>query len=419
MSRRTAAWVALPLGSLNVTLALSTLLFAGLNGYSLALLVEENLIGGAVIAGSISVVGALVASHRPRNPIGWIFLAVGFSEGLATFAYPYAEYALVTKPGSLPGGPLMSWLAQLIWFPGFVLIFTFALLLFPDGRLPSRRWRPVGWISAVPLALFVLVAALLWPYRGRAFLEHPGRFMSEGLVDTLQNLMWWLALVGGLLCLISLIVRFRRSRGAERQQLKWFTYAAAFTLSIDLPVDSLFPALFGNLVTASTVILIPGAVGIAILRYRLYDIDVIINRTLVYGSLTVLLALVYFGGVALTETIFRALRTFITGQGEQPPQLAIIVSTLVIAALFNPLRRRIQSFIDRRFYRSKYDAAKTLETFSAKLRDETDLDALNADLVGVVNKTMQPAHVSLWLRPVADPRNNKERAAIREAGHDN
>jgi hypothetical protein len=158
---------------------------------------------------------------------------------------------------------------------------------------------------------------------------------------------------------------------------------------------------------------IPVATGIAILRYRLYDIDVIINRTVVYGSLTVMLALIYFGGVATTQAIFRTL----TSQEEQP-QLAIVVSTLVIAALFNPLRRRIQEFIDRRFYRRKYDARKTLEAFSSKLRDETDLDALSADLVGVVDETMQPAHVSLWLRPVADLKDQKESAAIRESGHE-
>ena len=138
--------------------------------------------------------------------------------------------------------------------------------------------------------------------------------------------------------------------------------------------------------------------GFAILKYRLYDIDLIINRTLVYGSLTVMLALVYFGGVATTQAIFR----FLTGQ-EQQPQLAIVVSTLVIAALFNPLRRRIQSFIDRRFYRSKYDARKTLEAFSATLRDETDLEALNSDLIGVVRETLQPAHVSMWLPPERPP----------------
>jgi len=207
----------------------------------------------------------------------------------------------------------------------------------------------------------------------------------------------------------SLVFRYRRSRGEERQQLKWIAFAAAFVglsymiamvLSFVFPSESWFAVgspLWLDVVAYEAVfsfVAIPIAVGFAILKYRLYDIDRIINRTLVYGSLTVMLALVYFGGVATTQAIFR----FLTGQ-EQQPQLAIVVSTLVIAALFNPLRGRIQSFIDRRFYRSKYDARKTLEGFSAKLRDETDLDTLNNDLVGVVRDTMQPAHVSMWLRP--------------------
>jgi hypothetical protein len=214
----------------------------------------------------------------------------------------------------------------------------------------------------------------------------------------------------------SLVVRFRRSSGEERQQMKWLTYAAAanfatLLLVMSLPADSAWYRAVDslwNLVLAG----LPVAMGIAVLKYRLYDIDLIINRTLVYGSLTLMLALIYFGGVATSQAIFGAL----TGQEEQP-QLAVVISTLVIAALFVPLRRRTQAFIDRLFYRRKYDAAKTLEAFSAKLRDETDLDALNADLVGVVDETMQPTHVSLWLRPVPDPR-DKRRAAIREFGHD-
>jgi hypothetical protein len=195
-------------------------------------------------------------------------------------------------------------------------------------------------------------------------------------------------------------VRFRRSRGVERQQMKWFVYAVALLLTF--PLEGLLPDIVDNVLFGLTLIAIPTAIGIAVLRYRLYEIDIVINRTLVYGSLTALLVAVYFGGVATTQTIFRAL----TGQ-EQQPQLAIVVSTLAIAALFNPLRRRIQGFIDRRFYRSKYDAAKTLEAYSSKLRDETDLDALTAELVGVVRETMQPAHVSLWLRPELPPRRNE------------
>jgi divalent metal cation (Fe/Co/Zn/Cd) transporter len=201
-----------------------------------------------------------------------------------------------------------------------------------------------------------------------------------------------------ILSALSLVVRFRRASGVERQQLKWFALAAALNggliVADQLRLDRLLGDALWNLLAVTTIAALYVAVGIAILRYRLYEIDIIINRTLVYGSLTALLAAVYFGGVTATQAIFGVL----TGQ-EQQPQLAIVISTLVIAALFNPLRRRIQAFIDRRFYRKKYDAAKTLEAFSAKLRDETDLDALSDDLVGVVKETIQPAHVSLWLRP--------------------
>jgi hypothetical protein len=214
----------------------------------------------------------------------------------------------------------------------------------------------------------------------------------------------------------SLVLRFLRSRGEEREQIKWLAFAAlvlglgfaSFVIpGIIWPDDavsanSLWENLLEDAVTLSFAG-VPVAIGFAILKYRLYDIDQIINRTLVYGSLTVMLALVYFGGVATTQAIFRGL----TAQEEQP-QLAIVISTLVIAALFNPLRRRIQAFIDRRFYRGKYDAAKTLEAFSAKLRDETDLDALSDDLVGVVRETMQPAHVSLWLRSDTAQKQSRE-----------
>ena len=210
---------------------------------------------------------------------------------------------------------------------------------------------------------------------------------------------------------LSLVLRYRRSRGEEREQIKWIAFAAsvvgllyliAMVASVIFPSETWFAAgspLWLDLLEYAALLsftAVPIAVGFAVLRYRLYNIDLLINRTLVYASLTATLALIYFGGVATTQAIFRALTT-----QEYQPQLAIVVSTLVIAALFNPLRRRIQSFIDRRFYRKKYDAAKTLEAFSAKLRDETDLDALNDDLVRVVQETMQPAHVSLWLR--SDP----------------
>jgi hypothetical protein len=224
-----------------------------------------------------------------------------------------------------------------------------------------------------------------------------------------------LFLVAAVGAVASVVVRFRRSRGVERQQMKLFAYVIVVLSGSSVLAGGISDLTGVGWMEGSSFVLsmmglmcLPIAVGIAILRYRLYGIDLIINRTLVYGPLTATLALVYFGGVVTTQLVFRAL----TDQ-QQQPQLAIVVSTLVIAALFNPLRRRIQAFIARRFYRSKYDARKTLEAFSASLRDETDLDALNNQLLGVVRQTIQPAHVSLWLRPDT-PTNGKhdDRAAI-------
>jgi hypothetical protein len=281
---------------------------------------------------------------------------------------------------------------------GFNLI-VLMLILFPTGQLPSGRWRWVVYLY-VAIALVEVVAMLFLPgtLEGLDLIDNPlgiegspiGRKPVQGLVFTV-----------GLVASVSVIVRLRRGSWVERQQIKWLAYAAVAATGGSIltytPLEALgvrWVTSVGHVLLALGVLGIPISIGIAILRYRLYEIDTLINRTLVYGALTVLLAIVYFGGVTATQGIFRAL----TGQ-QQQPQLAIVVSTLVIAALFNPLRRRVQAFVDRRFYRSKYDAAKTLEAFSAKLRDETDLDALSDDLVGVVQETMQPTHVSLWLRP--------------------
>jgi hypothetical protein len=358
-------------------------------------------------------VGALVASRQPRNPIGWIFCAQGVALALLALTDAYARYTF-ENPGLLPGGVVSAWVSTLLWLPTIALGITLLLLVFPTGRLLSRRWRL--WVMiAVGGTVINVVAAGLQPgplYRPYSSYSNPfGISGTRALMEALKGIGLLLLLVGLLASIVSLGVRLRRSRATERQQLKWLVYDAALVGLIApffLGVESLtLVAVLGVFAYAS----IPVATGVAILKYHLYDIDLLINRTLVYGALTVTLAFVYFGGVATTQAIFRAL----SGQ-EQQPQLAIVVSTLVIAALFNPLRRRIQSFIDRRFYRRKYDARKTLEAFSAKLRDETDLDRLGDELVGVVRQTMQPEHASLWLHP--DPaRKDKERAAIRESGH--
>jgi hypothetical protein len=421
MSRRAASYLAWSLCALCVALAVASLILALLNGRTLGeiflALDGPSIATLPTEAVSFSVVGALIASHRPENPIGWIFLAEGFCYGLLSAADEYAIYALLTNPGALPLGAEASWLGQWIWAPGLGLSLVFLPLLFPDGHPPSHRWRPVAWLGGLSIGLIVVSSMIvLWPERGPALVtgdESPSHVLDVVLLFVAVPMLF----VAGLGAVISLFVRFRRARGDERQQIKWFASAAALSLVwIIVFGQSTLGGLPEAIVALSFLLVIPSipiATGIAILRYRLYDIDLIINRTLVYGSLSASLALVYFGGVATTQALFRAL----TSQ-EQQPQLAVAVSTLAIAALFIPLRRRIQSFIDSRFYRRKYDARKTLEAFSAKLRDETDLDALSDDLVGVVRETMQPAHASLWLHHDPALKDKKNRAPIRESRQD-
>jgi hypothetical protein len=361
------------------------------------------------IAVGYSVIGAIIASRLPDHPIGWICCAIGFTGAVEHFGGEYAVYALLARPEALVGGKAMLWIQNWFWILIFGLI-VFLLLLFPNGRLPSNRWRLFAWLSAAVALMGATLAAIspdvgldvLGPSDHRhIYTSLPNPLGIEGLPNLFRPVQT-LVLALGPIAAASVVVGRRKARGVERQQIKWLLYAGAiFFVGIFLK-NTIFSALggvpwgmwVGNLLVAVGGLGGPIAIGIAILRYRLYEIDTLINRTLVYSALSASLVLVYFGGVAATGAIFRAL----TGQ-EQQPQLAVVVSTLVIAALFNPLRRRIQAFIDRRFYRSKYDARKTLEAFSAKLRNETDLDALSDDLVGVVKETMQPSHVSLWQRP--------------------
>ena len=327
------------------------------------------------------VLGGIVASRRPENPYGWLWLGFGLSLAFVQLSEPYATYSMIVEPDSLPAPRAASGLLEGLGFVVAITLLPFLLLLFPTGRLPSQRWRPVAWIVLAAGAMGVTL----------------GPFLSEDSVLIIAVVM--VLIIASGLSALSLVVRYRGASGVERQQLKWFAFAAVLLVAIPISDMLGLRRLLGNglLWTLLENVTLTGlyvAVGIAILRYRLYEIDLIINRTLVYGSLTALLAAVYVSGVATTQTMFRAL----TGQQEQP-QLAIVVSTLAIAALFHPLRRRIQTFIDRRFYRNTYDARKTLEAFSARLREETDLRALNDELIKVVRETMQPAHVSLWLRP--------------------
>jgi hypothetical protein len=401
MSRRASSWVAWSVCAAALMLFGLSLLLVFL-GWSTPLPKRWVSWQGQIIttAGFIGtpILGGLVASRRPENLYGWLWLGLGLSASLLQLAGSYAAYALVVEPGSLPAPRTVGQVLGMAWGTGIILL-PFLLLLFPTGRLPSQRWRPVAWIVLVAGAVLLISGPFTPGNSGIGPFENPLGARGEvgEAIVYISAAVVFAIFAAVVLSALSLVFRYRRAGGIERQQIKWFAYAAVLFggslvfggfLGQDLP--GIWDALF------ETVTFIPlyVAVGVAILRYRLYDIDVLINRTLVYGLLTVILAAVYFGGVVATQAIFRVF----TGQEEQP-QLAVVVSTLVIAALFNPLRRRIQGFIDRRFYRRKYDAAKTLAAFSARLRDETDLEQLTDELIAVLRDTIQPTHASVWLRP--------------------
>jgi uncharacterized membrane protein YhdT len=400
VSRHTSVWLAWALCALSLVLTALSLLLLILNLSYPNVHLYEPWLDNTLTAISYAPVGALIASRHPENPVGWLLCLYGFVISLSYFSAEYAIYALLAQPDSLPAGEAMAWVFS--WMLPLVIGFsTLSYLLFPTGRLPSRRWRWAVWLTVAFIVVGVLLGAFSsGPLSDLGPIQNPLGIVS--LADIYSAILYTTFSVLLVAVISSVFVRLRRAGGVEHQQIKWFAYAVAAN-AIAVVVAYVTPGLIetplwfervGFALNNIVIPAIPIAIGIAILRYRLYDIDILINRTLVYGSLTLMLALVYFGGVTATQVVFTAL----TGQEEQP-QLTIVVSTLVIAALFTPLRRRIQSFIDRRFYRRKYDARKTLEAFSAQLRDETDLNALSEDLVGVVRETMQPAHVSLWLRP--------------------
>ncbi|MDQ3603593.1 MAG: hypothetical protein M3385_07025 [Actinomycetota bacterium] len=374
-----------------------------------------NLLGGAPFL-IFPLVGALIASRRPRNAIGWLLLADGLLWMFLGMTDYYAVYG-VARPGSVPFPVGVAGINNFMWVPAVGLLGTYVFLLFPDGMLPSGRWRPLAWLSGLVIVLLCIGVGLApGPLQNLGGIRNPFGLKGYPWVETATYIVLPLLPMCMLASVFSLVIRYRRSRGEERQQIKWIAFAASYVgllYLIAMVFAFVFPSgawfqpgspLWLDLLGYAALIsftLVPIAVGFAVLRYRLYEIDIIINRTLVYGSLTISLALVYAGLVVSLQFLFRAL----TGGDSQ---LVIVASTLVIAALFNPLRRRIQSFIDRRFYRSKYDARKTLEEFGARLRDETDLDSLSEDLVGVVREAVRPAQVSLWLRPPGRIDTNEE-----------
>ena len=416
MSRRTAAWLAWSLAALSVVTFLASV--------ALYFLTRSMQVPGSwITVGTIGellvlvpflafpIVGALVASERPHNPIGWICLVAGLLWMVMLMSEAYGEYGLA-RPGSVPfpvtvHALLYAWL----WVPAVGLMGVYMILLFPDGRLPSKRWRPLVWFSG---ALIVFESAAIFLTPGPLELggiRNPFGLEGHPWVNTVALVVLPLLALCMVASAVSLVMRYRHSGGEVRQQIKWIAFAGSFVGLLYFGIMSVFSALWllsgpetlADLGTRSwwgvllenVMVLsfagVPVAIGFAVLKYRLYDIDRLINRTLVYGLLTVTLALVYVGGVLSLQAAFRVL----TGQEST---LAVVASTLAIAALFGPLRRRVQALVDRRFYRRKYDAAKTLEAFNARLREETDLDTLSGDVVGVVKDTMQPSHASLWLR---------------------
>jgi hypothetical protein len=329
---------------------------------------------------TFSTVGAFVASRRPENPIGWIFCALGLYAGVGHFAGQYAIHAILVRPDVLAGGRALGWIHTWSYVPAIGLL-VFLFLLFPDGRLVSGRWRRFAWFAVAALTVTTIWEALrLGTLPGLGPIRNPlGLEMATGTLESALNLVTGVLMAAvGLIAAASMFVRLRRAEGVERQQIKWFAYAAAvLVLSIILYMGEATYKLVsapwftwvGWALTLASILGTSVAVGVAVLKYRLYEIDTLINRTLVYGVLTVMLVALYVGGIVLLQSLFIAF----TGQQST---LAVVASTLLIAALFTPLRRRIQGFIDRRFYRRKYDARKTLEAFSATLRDETDLGAL-------------------------------------------
>ena len=345
------------------------------------------------LAVAFSVIGTLIALRHPGNAIGWLFLGVAVSVGFAEAVHAYAELWLL-QGGNEALGKAAALYADLSWIPFILVPATFLLLLFPDGRLPSRRWRPVGWTAALGIAgVFVMTAVT--PGRLQDFPQVTNPYgWTSSLLDPLMGLSFALLFVGSIGSAASLIVRFRRSTGEGRLQMQWLAFAGAVSATI-VPISVLGYEVWGELISnvaiMLSILLLPVTAGIAILRYRLYDIDVIVNRTLVYGALTALSALSYLGSVVALQGVLEP----ITKESD----IAVAGSTLIVAAAFRPLRTRVQAFIDRRFYRRKYDAASTLQDFSARLRNQVDLGSLSEEVIGVVGSTMQPAHASLWLRP--------------------
>ena len=337
---------------------------------------------GDVVNMAIPVIGFVLASRRPGNRIGWLALAAGLTLGLRSFADQYEQHALVAAPGSLPGGPAALWVSQWIWLIALSQV-AFLFLLFPTGRLRSRRWGPVAWFVA---AVFALSTAAVMAGAAREWADP-----SASLGQLLSPLVLAAIAIGLLAALVvsgsAIVVRFVRSKGEERLQLKWFAAAAVLVVATFIALiltnsNSVAAAILNNL----ALLCLDVAIAVAVLKYRLYEIDRIISRTLAYAIVTGLLVGLYAGLVLLATR----------GLSFSSP-VAVAASTLAAAALFSPLRSRVQRVVNRRFNRDRYDAEEMVAAFAVRLKDAVDVDAVQADLANVVQRALEPAHVSMWM----------------------
>jgi hypothetical protein len=390
-----ASWVAWGLWLLAVALEIVAFLLLTLPNQALPAAEKAASVVETIPFLVFATVGAVIVSRRPGNVIGWLCCAIGFGLSLSVFGSNDAQTTLAADPDPLPAELLLMILGDVGFVLSLGLLFTFVLLLFPTGRLLSRRWRLVAWTAGAALAALAAGTLFQPGPMGPGLPANPVGIKATG--EALGNLQAVAGVVIAVLvpaCLASLAARFRRARGAERQQLKWFGFGGVvLVLGVLLSVvlEPLQVPLLGPVVFVAVISAVPTAIGVAVLRAGLYEIDRVINRTLVYGLLTVLLGTVYAAGV------FAVGRLLDPADGQS--ELAVAASTLAVAALFQPARRRIQAVVDRRFNRRRYDAARTVEAFSRRLRDEVDLDTLSAELLAVVDQTMQPTAVSLWLQP--------------------
>ncbi len=343
-------------------------------------------LNGLVLGVMYGIVGWIVASRRSDNPMGWLFLVIALSQTVVAFASIASSYGLVLVPGSIPLADIWSWVSAWAWAPGFTMFVTFSLLLFPDGHLPSRRWRPVAWLSVVMLFLLAVPNAVLaWPLRGIALMNAAPPDIPLAIIGALMIPVLALASVG------SIVIRFRHSTGPERQQLRWFTYAAIPEIAYVIAVgfNTLPPAIM--LLGAIFIVpLLPIAIGIAILRYRLFDLDRIVSRTIAYAVVTGFLAATFGASILLLQAV---LAPFTQGQ-----TVAVAASTLAVAALFQPVMRRVRRAVDRRFDRARYDAERTAAAFAERLRDEADMSTVATDLTGTIETALAPASIGIWLR---------------------